>query len=226
MFLNAHAYVVRGGAEALSQMLAMLEEDGIVTKGNPDVFVKAYTSFSIDEARLLRDRAALRAVGETGRTFVIAAPAIPADAQNALLKTFEEPPAGARFFLIVPSPETLLPTLLSRMQSLEIKNKEVAHPYIEARTFLKSTREKRIDMLKPLLEKDEDDKRDLAGTISFLSELERALAGKPKENREGLHAVYRARKYISDRGALSKTLLEQAALLIPSSSASGKSDSP
>ena len=66
-------------------------------------------------------------------------------------------------------------------------------------------------MLKPLLEKDEDDKRDIGKIVAFLSALERALKRKP----EGLHAIYRARKYIGDKGALVKPLLEQVALLVP-----------
>ena len=70
-------------------------------------------------------------------------------------------------------------------------------------------------MLKPLLEKGDDDKRDLAGTISFLADLERVLGKDPKENTRGIRAVYLARKHITDRGALAKTLLEQAALVVP-----------
>jgi hypothetical protein len=64
------------------------------------------------------------------------------------------------------------------------------------------------------LDKDEDERRDLAGTISFLADLERVLALSPRENREGIRALYRARMYITDRGALTKTLLEQMALLV------------
>jgi DNA polymerase III delta prime subunit len=145
---------------------------------------------------------------------VIVAPTIPPDAQNALLKTFEEPVAGTKFFLIVASPETLLPTLRSRMQVLEIAGEFRDSP-VNVREYLRSSSEKRVELLKPLLEKGDDDKRDLSGTIEFLSGLERALAASPKENSKGLHAIYRARRYITDRGALAKTLLEQTAFIIP-----------
>jgi len=212
--LSAHAYVVRGAADAIHEVERRLEKSGIEIKGNPDVFLKTYTSFSMDDARALRERASLKGTGGNGRVFIIAAPTIPADAQNALLKTFEEPPAGACFFLVVPSPEMLLPTLLSRMQVLEVADSASESP-VDVKRFLQATPEKRMEFLKPLLEKGEDDKRDLSGTISFLAGLERALAQKPEHNREGLHAVYRARKYITDRGALAKTLLEQTALIIP-----------
>ena len=221
MALTAHAYVVAGNADIIPSVCALLEEWGIVVRGNADVFTRAYTTFSMDDARSIRERAALRAMAGR-RVFVIAAPTIAPDAQNALLKTFEEPSADTLFILIVPSPDMLLPTLRSRMQTLALENAShlgVELPsqgtVVDAMVFLASTPEKRMDMLKPLLDKDEDDRRDLAGAIIFLSALEKALAKNPTEHAQGLRAVYRARKYCTDRGALTKTLLEQAALLIP-----------
>ena len=213
MSLSAHAYMIKGDASTVEAVLAILEKEGINTKGNPDLITQAHVSFTMDDARTLRERAALRAVGKHGRIFVLAAPVIPPDAQNALLKTFEEPPAGARFFLIVASPETLLPTLRSRMQTLEVIGSRSAS-IVEAKAFLAAPLEKRIEMLKPFLEKDDDDKRDLSGAVTFLAELEVELSKKPKENLQSLRAVYRARKYITDRGALTKALLEQVALLV------------
>jgi hypothetical protein len=72
-------------------------------------------------------------------------------------------------------------------------------------------------MLKAVLEKDDDDKYDTGAILAFLRSLEiytsrlRESAGK----RSALESVYRARGYISDRGALVKTLLESVALLSP-----------
>ncbi len=73
-------------------------------------------------------------------------------------------------------------------------------------------------MMKPLLEKNDDDRRDIAGVIMFLSSLERMLgsaSAKRAAGHEGLDAVYRARKYAGDKGSLLKPLLEQVALLCP-----------
>jgi hypothetical protein len=71
-------------------------------------------------------------------------------------------------------------------------------------------------MLKPLLEKDEDDRRNIGAIIAFLSSLEYTLSVHPYEKvREGLDAIYRARTYIGDKGALVKPLLESVALLVP-----------
>ena len=218
MKLSGGAHLISGNTETISDVLALLEKQGIATVANPDVYVRTYTHFGIDEARELRDRAAMGALGEGNRIFVIAASGMTNEAQNALLKTLEEPPAGSIFYIIVPSPETLLPTLRSRMQALVLAGSHVAG-LVDADSFLAAAPAKRLDMLKPLLEKDDDDRRDIGGVVAFLSSLERALVSHPgglaSTCREGFESVYRARKYMSDKGALVKPLLEQVALLAP-----------
>ncbi len=213
--------MVSGGPERIPEVLSIVREEGIEIEGNPDVYVKAYRQFGIDEARELRERASLRAL-EGRRVFIIAAPDLNREAQNALLKMLEEPPGNALFFFILPSPGSLLPTLRSRVQLLrmsDIHTMDVGHPYIDAKTFLASTPEKRIDMLKPLLEKGDDEKRDLGAILAFLSSLEGSLAGGRDgigtAHGKGVEAVYRARKFMTDKGALVKPLLEQVALLVP-----------
>lgn len=212
MQLSAHAYITRGGPETLAQILSLLEQNGVSTRANPDLTVTEYSAFTMDDARALREKAALRALGQQGRIFVFTAPTLPVDVQNALLKTFEEPPAGAKFIVAVPSPETLLPTLLSRVQILDLQNTE-AVSQIDIGIFLSAGPAERLEMLKPLLDKGDDDRRDLSGTLSFLTGLEKALGAKPREHAIALRALYRTRKYITDRGALAKALLEQLALL-------------
>jgi hypothetical protein len=90
---------------------------------------------------------------------------------------------------------------------------------VDVAKFLAATPEKRLELLKPLLQKDSDDKRDLRPIFSFLASLETALSDAPDglqaACRLGLESVYRARKYLNDKGALLKPLLEQVALLVP-----------
>ena len=212
--LSGSVHLVAGGSDMIEQVLAMLGQAGIATQGNPDIFIREYLQFGIDDARDVRRRASSRAVQETARTFIIAAAQMTADAQNALLKTLEEPVAEAVFFIIVPSPETLLPTLRSRTQTLLLSGKAEAG-IIDAKDFLAAAPSRRIEMLKPLLPKEKEE-RDIGAIIVFLSSLERELAKIDAEKTaRGLEAVYRARKYIADKGSLLKPLLEQVALLVP-----------
>ncbi len=206
--LVGNTQLVAGRAELISDVLDIVEAEGIKSRGNPDVFVRAYANFGIDEARELRERASLKPMGDR-RVFVIATPSMTAEAQNALLKTLEEPSADALFFFIVPAPETLLATLRSRSHVLALAH-ESHSSKIDTKKFLAASPEARLDMLKPLLAKDDDDKRDLGSIIAFLNALEKAVSLEA----QSLEAIYRARKYVSDKGALVKPLLEQVALLV------------
>ena len=208
--LVGNVHLVAGDAASVSQLLERLEAEGLKTRGNPDLFARTYRQFVIDDARELRDRASSRGIAGGKRIFIIATPSMTSEAQNALLKTLEEPPADALFFFVVPSPHTLLPTLRSRAHMLSLERPE-KEEMVDTKEFLAALPAKRLDMLKPLLEKDADEKRDLGAMLAFLAALERRL----EHNPEGLTSVYRARKYIGDRGALVRPLLEQVALLVP-----------
>lgn len=210
--LAGNTYLVRGGEASLPELYRYLALEGIEVEGNPDAYVRTYRHFGIDEARDLSARAYGRAMGGGRRVFIAVFPVITGEAQNALLKTLEEPPAGSIFFLMTPAPSTMLPTLRSRAQILELESIDIST--VSAKDFLKSAPRERIEMLKPLLEKNDDDKRDIGNIITFLSSLESMLA-RTQNARAGIDAVYRARAYAGDKGSLLKPLLEQVALLCP-----------
>ncbi|HEV3245538.1 MAG TPA: hypothetical protein VG102_04235 [Candidatus Paceibacterota bacterium] len=213
MKLFGNVQLVAGNSAVMHEVFELLKKEGVDPRGNPDVYVQEYASFGVEEARELARRASARAVASSRRVFIIVTPTMTGEAQNALLKTFEEPAGDALFFVVVPSPQMLLPTLRSRGQVLVLDSSE-EELSIDPRQFLKAKREKRVEMLKPLLDKGEDDKRDVAASIQFLAALERELSRAPAANEESIRAVYRARKYIGDKGSLGKALLEQVALLI------------
>lgn len=209
--LVGNTHLLAGSEADLPLLLKYLAGEGI-KPGDPDLYVRTYGHFGIDEARELRERASLRPMGKR-RVFVLVAPDLNREAQNALLKTLEEPPADAFFFFVLRSPETLLPTFRSRAQTFSIGSRK-RDGSVDAKTFLAATTQKRLDLLKPLLEKGEEG-RDIGAILTFLSSLEAII-----ESRAGIEAVYRARKYITDKGALVKPLLEQVALLVPASKSS------
>ena len=211
------AYLVRGGEAALETLLDRLGKEKTIERGSPDLFTRAYRKFGVDEAEELRSRARSRPVAAAQRVFAFFAPTMTREAQNALLKTFEEPSAGALFFLITPSPEMLLDTLRSRLQPLVLEETSAASSPVDAKEFLAAPAAKRLEMLKPLYEHDEDEGRDMASVIAFLQAVEMrfASAKRAPETVDGIRAIYRARKYAGDKGSLLKSLLEQVALLSP-----------
>lgn len=209
------AYRIQGDAATLGALIDQLERDRIIERGHPDLYLRAYRSFGIDDAQEIRTRAASRPMSAERRVFALSIPNPTTEAQNALLKTIEEPSAGALFFIVTPSPETLLATIRSRTQTLDIEATE-REALVDAKSFLAAPQAKRVEMLKPLYEHD-DEGRDMGAIIGFLSSVERQLAEEKniEKRNEGLRALYRARKYASDKGSLLKSLLEQLALLAP-----------
>jgi DNA polymerase III delta prime subunit len=216
--LSASALLIAGTKDDLPQVLGLLLAHGIETEANPDLYVREYRQFGIDDAHELRARASSRAIKDR-RVFVIAASGMTSEAQNALLKTLEEPPANALFIFIVPAPETLLATVRSRAQIVQLpeSDRSGTKEQIDVQVFFAAAPAKRIEMLKIVLEKDDDDKYDTGAILAFLSSLERFAAGiKDKAVMyDASDTIYRARMYLTDRGALVKGLLESVALLLP-----------
>jgi DNA polymerase III delta prime subunit len=216
---RAQSYLIAGGAESIDFVYSFLKERGVDVHANPDVYVREYKQFTIDDAREIRTRAQTRALGEHGRAFIVVSPVFTIEAQNALLKTLEEPAANAMFFIVTQSPQTLLPTLQSRTQTIAFnKSDDERRDQKTVIEFLKTAPAQRLELMKELYEHDEDDERDLRKAISFLQALEEELGRRPTDagTTRSLRSIYRARKYMTDKGALLKPLLEQVALFAPS----------
>ena len=96
-------------------------------------------AIKIDQVREVVDRSGYRPF-EGKRRFIIIdqAEAMAGPAQDALLKTLEEPPNATTFVLVTASPGTLLPTILSRCQRLRfgrLSPADVAGVLIRAHRF-------------------------------------------------------------------------------------------
>lgn len=76
-------------------------------------------AIKIDSIRAMTREASLKPYRESRKVFVIErAESMNEHAQNALLKTLEEPPGPSHFILLTENPEALLPTVRSRVQKL------------------------------------------------------------------------------------------------------------
>src|SRR3954470_7014995 len=92
---------------------------------HPDVLFVApgdNGSIKIDQVRDVVDRAQYRPFEGRRRVVIIdQADALVPQAQNALLKTLEEPPSSCVFILVTSRPDVLLPTVLSRCPQLRFR---------------------------------------------------------------------------------------------------------
>jgi DNA polymerase-3 subunit delta' len=97
----------------------------IVRGMHPDVLLIApgdSGSIKIDTVRDAIDRSAYRPFEGRRRVVIIdEADALVPQAQNALLKTLEEPPSASIFILVTSKPDALLPTVLSRCPRLRFR---------------------------------------------------------------------------------------------------------
>lgn len=199
--LSHHAYYVEG---------SLREYDALDMPARP-LHRTAHERFGIDEARHLIDLSSLRNVQDT--LFLIEAASITTEAQQALLKLFEEPQAGTTFILIVPH-GALLPTLRSRM--LEYPGlRRTTHAPSGARAFLQSSRQERSTCVEKLLKQD-----DKESVRAFVNALEAELYARLRKSntpaaREALGDVALVRQYLGDRSPSVKMLLEHLVIALP-----------
>jgi hypothetical protein len=120
--LSHHARYIIGAGPERAALLAELEKNqGLRVRGNPDLWDRTYATFTIDDARELKAAAGTKPIASADgkKIFVLAMDGITVEAQNALLKSLEEPPEYAHFFIVIPSAHLLLPTVKSRMAFLQ-----------------------------------------------------------------------------------------------------------
>lgn len=217
-----HAHIIEGvHADILPELLFAISKNlGIETKSNPDLTVKFYESLGIVEARFLKEAQTRAAFGGARKIFIIGAESFTHEAQNALLKTFEEPTTGTHFFIILPRAEMLLPTLLSRVLvvSGSIVSEDDAKKMAEK--FIDAPLEDRFAMAKKMADKKDRDTADRELFRRMLDHIERILytrtAGK-HDNTSGsiFREIFQAKTYLATRGSSPKMLLEHIAVALP-----------
>lgn len=209
-----HAYVVEGNKDDAKKYIdSLLKENGLFPTKNIDSIIAEYVNFSIDDARVLKEWQMLSATTSFGKAYIALTDFINIEAQNALLKTFEEPTNDTYLFFSIENASTLLPTFLSRVQVIKINEKN--NKASRAKEFLKMGIADRILFVDKLAEKgDEEDAsaRSRKEAISFLNEIEDMLSEDLQKNIKILQKIFEAKKYLLMSGASTKMILETIAL--------------
>ncbi|MCX6719263.1 MAG: hypothetical protein NTZ38_02720, partial [Candidatus Taylorbacteria bacterium] len=119
-----HAYCLIGTDSLRLELIPILEKRfKTSSRANVDFFEKKYEVFTIDDAREVKSSHEMMPTHSSGKKFfILSMDDITVEAQNALLKLLEEPSAYAHFFLIVPSVHLLLPTIKSRLETIDSRN--------------------------------------------------------------------------------------------------------
>ncbi|MBX4210649.1 hypothetical protein KW783_01625 [Candidatus Parcubacteria bacterium] len=166
-----HAYLIEGDRESSVERLKkfLTSELKYTMLGNPDFWHSRFETMTIDDARFFREFQMRKALADNKKVVIIETDFLTREAQNSLLKIFEEPTADTHFFLVLPSAEILLPTLRSRL----FISRHDSHDKIDmsdAREFVKKSPAERLLMIKDIVEE-----KNKAKAISFLNSLEAYL---------------------------------------------------
>jgi DNA polymerase III delta prime subunit len=156
----AQTYVIEAAQEqGIERALTYAESElSMERQSNPDIIVLRYSVCSVEHARKVVSYASQS--GLSGQKLIIlAAERLFHEAQNALLKVFEEPPEGTIVMLVVPSVGMLLPTLRSRLTTLPgVEETKQADLSPLATAFITATQEERAKIIKKLLDRTKSDK--------------------------------------------------------------------
>lgn len=234
-----HAYLIEGARdEVMPEVLAFWENSGIKTSGNPDFCQISVDNFKIDEAFNLRSFGSEKSFSsglsaQAGKKiFIISANHFSLDAQGVLLRMFEEPIENTHFFLIVPSADALLKTLISRFYFISARQNS-AEELKDAEKFISLPLRGRIDFLKELLaEEEEDEETEMlpqnssrTKALKFLNALEKTLAdralasfqieSKALSQTDFFYHFFKVREFLRQPGSSAKTLMESVAFTVP-----------
>ncbi len=221
-----HAYLIEGEREAAKEeIFKLLKTLGIKTEGNADMRLIEVDTFKIEDARNLKSLSGEKGFSEGRKVFIISANSFLHEAQNGMLKLFEEPIPSTHFFLIVPDANTLLKTFLSRFFLIRQKDKKFGESQ-EAEDFIQMTPIRRIDFIKNLIAEGDDDEEEInlnstrARALKLLNGVEAALYKKPTEDLPQLVStfehIFKVREFLRMPGSSTKSLMESLALVIPS----------
>lgn len=221
--MNHHAFYVAGDSEeGIGRALVFGERAlGLPASGNPDVIVLRYSLFPVDEARKVHDVVHRMPTKGDKKLIIISASRIFHEAQNALLKVFEEPPAGTYIVLVIPSVGVLIPTLHSRLLALPGNAGSVVDSEF-VQTFLKAAGEEREKIVAKLLDRAKSDKAEdkqqaRNDALALANGLAKAAYGKKEmpEMQALLSDLNRFIPILHERSAPLKLILEHLLVVIP-----------
>lgn len=217
-----HAWVIEASEEeGLQRASTWVETElDMHVLNNPDVVIQRYGLLTVADARTVGDMAAGAPFGNGAKVVIVAASRAYHEAQNALLKLFEEPPPHTYLFLIVPTLGGLLPTLRSRVQVLTRgaggRSSEQGITK-SAEDFLGAAKEKRSAQIAKLASGRDDDERRAhrEEAIALMNGIESQLVTLGIENHATtLAEIATLRGYLYDRSAPVKMILEHLSLVI------------
>lgn len=216
-----HSYVVFGEPEKTTHSLkTFLEKRGEIKSNSPDVFIKLYDSFTIEDGRQIKEWHSELKISDGKKVCLIGTKFINNEAEKTLLKIMEEPASNTHFFLVVPNHLSLLDTILSRVHL--VNTFENSKNFKEqAENFINLSKNKRIEFVGKIIKENKDETG--SGNIRFvaislINEVEKIIFDNfktnYKDNLKILEEIGKSREFLKLPGSSPKMILEYLALVI------------
>ena len=234
-----HAFVAQGDIQKnRTELLTFLQNEFSMGLGHNDVFVFNRGDFGIDDVQEIISINSRKPVSGDIKILIIELHSISHQAQNALLKTLEEPRPGTYIFILTNTASIFLPTILSRVQVLNLSKEGVngfgdeggrgtthnglpKNSDLDAHVFIKSSPAKRIAQIKEILDLKADEEIGDAEIFTFIQELEKIAHDtftKTKDSSDSgvvAQVFTKVSEYMRDASSSKKLLLEYVALRLP-----------
>ncbi len=187
----------------------ILEQNGL-SRSHPNLLWLDEEKLGIEQVRKIKEFLSLKPYqGKSQAVVAIQADNLSLDAQNAFLKTLEEPPAEAVIILGVSSEDKLLPTVISRCQITHLdKDKRGEGKYFpDIEKLLGASTEERFKFIEKLDGKDQ-----------FLKDLAAYFQGQllkePEKHKDFIKDILEAEKWANQNVNI-RAILEYLMLKMP-----------
>ncbi len=240
-----HAYCIVGETNASKKEVedVILKQLKFPIAGNPDFYFREFDNLKAEDTEAIFIAHANRPTREDKKIFILKTNFITEQAQNKLLKIFEEPRGDTHFFLLMPIANNLITTLKSRLFIINSQDEDANHSHKNAndsqekninaeniaKEFLNSPIKKRLEIIKDLMEEIKDEEKSKIEVMRFINSLEGELIKRIAEksgtnaeargkilnqNRVLFEQIEKIRSYASEQSPSLKMLLEYLALTI------------
>lgn len=174
--------------------------------------IQTFGTFGIEDARTLKINSSEKESSQNN-VYILSVSTIQSEAQNALLKLFEEPKDNYIFVLVIPNKKELFSTLLSRFQTIE--NTTESKKLKDEEKFIKMTLPERLSFVEKFLKENEDNDstRSLVGGLydSYI----KILRDSNSLDKSILENYNSLRPLVNTRGSSPKIILEFLAYTLP-----------
>jgi len=222
-----HAFVIEGDTPQTRPVLFdFLKKEFGMDAGHNDLILLDRGDFGIENVQEIVDVNSRKPTIGMYKVIVVGLHSISHQAQNAILKTLEEPRPGTFIFILTNTSAIFLPTILSRVQVVRSSvgantNNAVANTDLDAKKFIKSSPVERLAQIKEILDLKSDEEIGDAEIFAFVQEVEKlalelAQSSKDFGARTLVAQIFtKVEDYMRDTSSSKKLLLEYVTLRLP-----------